>query len=238
MHSEQSTEGMASQQRSAEGRFRKRGRNLLGVTGLCVLSALFAASALSAFSASSRQNPPQQPPTTAKPEAQKAEAPPPAPFPEGAKVAYVFMQGIFNGSADGKAAAARVQEFEKKKTAEIQAKVKEGEALQAKVNQGGTVLNDTARAQAQRDLQRLQREIQAMQEDAQIEGQQLREQLLADFSQKVNPIIAAVAKERALHMVFSVSDQANVAWADPGLDLTQEIIRRVDAASGGATKKE
>ena len=175
------------------------------------------------------QNPPaaQQPP--AKPDEQKP-APAPAPFPEGAKVAYIFMQGIFNGSSDGKAAAARVQEWEKKKTAEIQAKVKEAEAIQAKVNQGGTVLNDAARAQAQRDLQRLQRDINALQEDAQQERQDLTQQLLDQFSQKVNPIIAAVAKERGLHMVFSVSDQANVAWADPGLDLTQEIIKRVDSA--------
>lgn len=185
------------------------------------------------------QNPPatQQPQTPpAKPEAQ-APAPAPAPFPEGAKVAYVFMQGVFNGSADGKAAAAKMQEFEKKKTAEIQAKVKEGEALQAKINQGSTVLNDNARAQAQRELQRLQREIQAMQEDAQLEAEQMRQQLLEQFSRKVNPIIAAVAKERGLHMVFSVSDQANVAWADPGLDLTQEIIKRVDAAPNTASKK-
>jgi outer membrane protein len=177
----------------------------------------------------------QKPAAPAKPEAQTPA--PPAPFPEGAKVAYIFMQGVFNGSADGKAAAAKVQEFEKKKTAEIQAKVKEAEAIQAKVNQGSTVLNDAARSQAQRDLQRLQREIQAMQEDAQVEGEQLRQQLLQDFSRKVNPIIATVAKERGLHMVFSVSDQANVAWADPGLDLTQEIIKRVDAASAAAPKK-
>ena len=178
--------------------------------------------------------PAQQPPPAtqppAKPATPEAPAPAPAPFPEGAKVAYIFMQGIFNGSADGKAAATRLQEWEKKKTAEIQAKVKEAEGIQAKLNQSGSVLNDAARTQAQRDLQRLQRELTGMQEDAQQEGNELRQQLLGEFSQKVNPIIAAVAKERGLHMVFSVSDQANVAWADPGLDLTQEIIKRVDSA--------
>jgi Skp family chaperone for outer membrane proteins len=177
--------------------------------------------------------PAQNPPATQQPPAKPAEAKPapaPAPFPEGAKVAYVFMQGIFNGSSEGKAAATRMQDWEKKKTAEIQAKVKEGEGIQAKLTSSTNVMNEQARAQAQRELQRLQREITAMQEDAQAEGDQLRQQLLNDFSQKVNPIIAAVAKERGLHMVFSVSDQANVAWADPGLDLTQEIIKRVDAA--------
>ena len=185
--------------------------------------------------------PPAQtpPPAAQTPPAAQAEAPKPAPapFPEGARVAYIFMQGIFNGSADGKAAATRLQEWEKKKTAEIQAKAKEAESLQAKINQGGNVLNDAARAQAQRDLQRLQREITAMQEDAQQEGNDLRQQLLGEFSQKVNPIIAAVAKERGLHMIFSVSDEANVAWADPGLDLTAEIIKRVDAAPKTPPKK-
>ena len=189
--------------------------------------------------------PPATPPAQTTPPAQnppaaQAEAPKPgpaAPFPEGARVAYIFMQGIFNGSADGKAAATRLQEWEKKKTAEIQGKAKEAEGLQAKINQGGNVLNDAARAQAQRDLQRLQREITALQEDAQQEGNELRQQLLAEFSQKVNPIIAAVAKERGLHMIFSVSDEANVAWADPGLDLTAEIIKRVDAAPKAPPKK-
>ncbi len=186
--------------------------------------------------------PPAQtmPPAAQNPPAVQAEAPKPgpaAPFPEGARVAYIFMQGIFNGSADGKAAATRLQEWEKKKTAEIQVKAKEAEALQAKINQGGNVLNESARAQAQRDLQRLQRELTGMQEDAQQEGNELRQQLLGEFSQKVNPIIAAVAKERGLHMIFSVSDEANVAWADPGLDLTAEIIKRVDAAPKTAPKK-
>lgn len=198
--------------------------------------------ALAAGVAFAQTTPPanQQQAAPANPEAQ-AQQPQtpqaPVPFPEGARVAYIFMQGIFNGSAEGKAAAAKMQDFEKTKTAEIQAKVKEGEALQAKLNQGDTILNETARAQAQRDLQRIQREIQAMQEDAQLEAEQLRQQLLDQFSRKVNPIIAAVAKERGLHMVFSVSDQSNVAWADPGLDLTAEVIKRLDAAPGDASKK-
>lgn len=202
------------------------------ITGLLIAS-LSAGTAFAQTAPPTTPPPAQNPPAAQQPPAKPAEAKPapaPAPFPEGAKVAYVFMQGIFNGSSDGKAAAARMQDWEKKKTAEIQAKVKEGEGIQAKLNSSTNVMNDQARAQAQRDLQRLQREITAMQEDAQAEGDQLRQQLLNDFSQRVNPIIAAVAKERGLHMVFSVSDQANVAWADPGLDLTQEIIKRVDAS--------
>jgi Skp family chaperone for outer membrane proteins len=182
------------------------------------------------------QNPPAQQTPPAQPPAKPITPEPPAPFPEGAKVAYIFMQGIFNGSAEGKAAAAKVQEWEKKKVAEIQEKTKQVQALQTKLQQSGTVLNDAARSQGERDLQKAQRELQAMQEDAQVEAQDLRQQLLNEFSKKVNPIIAALAKERGLHMIFSVSDDANVAWADPGLNLTAEVIKRIDAAAAAPKK--
>ena len=180
------------------------------------------------------QNPPAQAPGAAKP---NIEPQPPKPFPEGAKVAYIFMQGIFNSSADGKAAAAKLQEFEKRKLAEIQEKTKQAQTLQNKLQQGATVLNDQARGQGERDLQKLQRELQALREDAQQESQDLRQELLDDFSKRVNPIVEQVAKERGLHMVFSVGADTNIAWADPGLDITQEVVKRVDAAAKAGAKK-
>jgi Skp family chaperone for outer membrane proteins len=178
--------------------------------------------------------PPAQPPAGTKPA--ETPAPAPKPFPEGAKVAYVFMQAVFNNSAEGKAATAKLQEWEKKKVGEIQEKTKQVQALQTKLQQGGTVLNDQARSSAEKELQKQQRELQNMQEDAQAEGQELRQKLLDEFSQKVNPIIETLAKERGLHMVFSVSAEANIAWADPGLDLSAEIVKRVDAARGTPKK--
>ena len=56
----------------------------------------------------------------------------------------------------------------------------------------------------------------------------------AEFVQKVNPIIDAVAKEKGLQIVFNGGD-AGFAWADPGLDLTSEVIKRLDAATKPGT---
>ena len=50
-----------------------------------------------------------------------------------------------------------------------------------------------------------------------------------EFVQKVNPIIEQVAKEKGLQIVFNGGD-AGFAWADPGLDLTSEVIKRLDAS--------
>jgi outer membrane protein len=182
------------------------------------------------------QTPPpagQKPPAT--PAAPAAQPTPPKPFPEGAKIAFIDPQVIASGSVEGKAATARIQELTKKKTAEIQQKQKQAQDLQTKLQQGGTVLSDAARGQAEKDLQRLQRELQGMQEDANAEVQELQQQLQADFLTKLNPIIDQVATEKGLHLIFST--ESGILWGFSGLDLSQEVIKRFDAAAKTPVKK-
>ena len=52
----------------------------------------------------------------------------------------------------------KIEEFSKKKMADLQAKNKQAQDLQNKLQQGGTVLSETAREQTQKELQKLQRE--------------------------------------------------------------------------------
>ena len=181
------------------------------------------------------QPPTQQPPATPPAGAQQPATPPPAaqqppkPFPEGAKIAYINVQLVANQSSEGKAATAKIQEFNKKKMSELQAKNKQAQDLQTKLQQGGTVLNESARAQTEKELQKLQRELQAMQEDAQAEQQDMTDKLQAEFQTKLNPIIDQVATEKGLHVVFDAMG-AGMVWANTGLDITPEVIKRFDAA--------
>ena len=171
----------------------------------------------------------QQPPATTPATQPAAATQPPKPFPEGAKFAYINVQLVANNSVEGKAATAKIQEFNKKKVAEIQAKNKQAQDLQAKLQQGGSVLNDAARGQAEKDLQRLQRELQGMQEDAQQEQEEMTQKLQAEFQNKLNPIIDQIATEKNLHAVFDAMG-AGMVWANTGLDITAEVIKRFDAA--------
>jgi len=192
------------------------------------------------------QNPPTQPPTqpptgTQKPTIPAPQIPPqippqpPKPFPEGAKVALINMQAIASNSVEGKAATAKLQELQKKKTAELTEKNKQAQALQTKLQQGGSVLNDQARMQTEKDLQKLQRELQGMQEDAQQELQEMTQQLQLEFQERLNPIIEQVATEKGLHVVLNV--EAGVVWGYAGIDLSAEVIKRFDAAPKTAPKK-
>ena len=187
--------------------------------------------------------PPAQPPTgqpPAKPTpptpAPAATPQPPRPFPEGAKIAYVDLQRIAQSSAEGKAAASKLEELKKQKTAELTEKNKALEGLRTKLQQGGTVLSDSARSQLEKDIDKQTREIQFLQQSAQAEFEQLEQELNQDFQRKLNPILDQVSKEKGLHMLFSIRDNGAV-WADTGLDLSDEIVKRFDAAAKTAPKK-
>src|SRR5438132_207790 len=81
---------------------------------------LMALSAGPVFAQTPAQARPAQPmPAPAQPPAQPppvpAAAQPPAPFPQGAKIAFFNPQAVFQASADGKAAVARVNALIQKK---------------------------------------------------------------------------------------------------------------------------
>lgn len=174
----------------------------------------------------------QDKPAPAAPPAAQAA---PQPFPEGAKVAYISLQFIASNSAEGKAATGKIQEFTKKKQTELADKQKELEALRNKLLQGGTVLSDTARNQLEKDIDRMTRELQFAQQDAQAEQQQLTADLQRDFQAALNPILDAVAKEKNLHIVLNIEDSGAV-WVNTGLDLSAEVMKRLDASAKPAGK--
>ncbi len=176
----------------------------------------------------------QTPPATQLPAPAKQE--PPKPFPEGAKIAYVNLNLVAQNSNEGKAASAKIQEFLKKKNAELADKQKALQGLQGKLQQGASVMSDQARAQLEKDITRQSRELQIGQEDAQTEQQQLTQQLQNEFQDKLLPIIDQIANEKGLHMVFSAD--GGPIWADRGLDLSAEVIKRLDASPKTAPPKK
>ena len=178
------------------------------------------------------QTPPATPPAQTTPAQTPPAAQPPAPrpFPEGARIAYVDVQQIASTSAEGKAATAKIQELNKKKAAELTEKQKALQALQTKLQQGGTVLSDPARGALEKDIEKANREIQFFQQDAQEEIQELQQQLQSEFQTRLQPIIQQVAEEKNLHFVLSIRD-AGAIWFHTGLDLSSEVIKRFDAAA-------
>jgi outer membrane protein len=180
------------------------------------------------------QKPPATPPAAAQPPAPAPK--PPAPFPEGAKFAFIDIQAVASNSAEGKAATAKLDELRKKKNSELLAKQSTLKAMQDKLNSGGSVMNDQARSQLEKDIEKGQRDLQFAQQDAQTEVTDMTNQLQADFQEKLNPVIEQLRTDKGLLMIFSIRD-SGVVSAEPGLDLSLEVIKRFDAANKPAPKK-
>ncbi|MQA31587.1 MAG: hypothetical protein GEU82_17430 [Luteitalea sp.] len=179
------------------------------------------------------QAPAPAPPATSQPPAaaQPAPAPqPPAPFPQGAKLAFVNLQAIAQMTADGKAANAKVQALAQKKQTEGAAKAKILQDNQQKLQTGGTVMSEQARAQLEKDIERQTVEGQRFEQDAQAELTELQQQLQQEFQRKLMPVLEQLSKEKGLQALLSAGD-SGVIWADPGLDLTLEAVKKMDAGA-------
>ena len=182
-------------------------------------------------------------PAPAAPATQKPAAPAPAPAPaapvakfqDGMKYAYVNMQQVAAQSNDGRAAAEKLKSFQDQKARELQDKQKTLQSAQEKLEKGGTVLSDAARSQLQTDIDRQQRDLQRLSEDAQQDVQNLAQQVEEDFTRKVLPIIEKVAQDKQVHFVFNAA-QSGLIWAEPGMNLTNEVIAAMNAGKPAAGK--
>jgi outer membrane protein len=198
---------------------------------LKTMIAVAAVCAVAAGPAMAQTTPPAQPPKPATPTTPApAPAAPaaPAPYPEGAKIAYVDLQAVASASNEGKAATAKIQELEKKKIGEIQAKSKVLDDARTKQTTGGSLMNEQARLALDKEVDKLTREVQYMQQEAQAERTQLTNELQVEFQRKLNPVLEAIGKEKNLHFILDAAGSGAV-WADPGLDVTAEVIKRLDA---------
>jgi outer membrane protein len=215
------------------------------IAGSLVMS-LMVLSAGSVFGQAAGQTKPAQPAPTAPKPAQPAPtaptqtppaapapapvAQPPAPFPQGAKIAIINPQRVFQESVDGKAALTRVQALIAKKQTEGQEKSKLLASNQQKLQTSGSVMNDAARSQLEKEIEKETLEGQRFQQDAQAEINELQTEVQQEFIKKVTPILQQMASEKGLQMVFNAVD-AGLAYVDPGLDLTTDLIKKLDALS-------
>ncbi len=169
--------------------------------------------------------PPTQTPPLAAPAAQ---APAPLPFPADAKIAFVDLQTVVSQSALGRAGSSQLEALSKRLETELtslQTRLKEAQTKQQTQAQ---LLSEVAAAQLAKDIDRLGRELNFKQQEAQSEIQAMQADLLQDFERKVVPIMEAMAKEKGLYALFNVADSGAVFF-NPALNLSPELVKRVDA---------
>lgn len=130
-------------------------------------------------------------------------------------------------SKEGQNLVARIQDLRTRRESEVKARGTEVAALETRLTQASSMLNDAARDQLRRQFEKAQVDFQRFTQDAQNEVAQVQRELEQAFMEKAYPAIGAVAREKALWAVFNVGEPGLV-WREPTLDISEEIARRID----------
>jgi outer membrane protein len=167
--------------------------------------------------------------------AQKPTVPPPAPkatpvpFPPEAKLAYIDLQVVVRDSKLGKTGQEQMKVLNDALATQLAAKNKEIQALQEKMKAQQSVVSDAVMGAMSKELEKKGREAQFIQQDAQVQIDQKNAELLADFQAKVLPLVEEIRKEKGLWIIFALGENSNIAAAHAGLDLSPDIVKRLDA---------
>ena len=136
-------------------------------------------------------------------------------------------------SADGKAAAAKLQAEAEEAQAEAEGhKTDAGDPAEAA--DGGTLMSDAARAQLEKDIEKQQRDGERFEQDAQAELNELQQQLQTEFNRKLFPVLEKMCEgDRAADAVQRrrIRPDLGRAGSRPDDGSRQADGRGADAAS-------
>jgi len=156
---------------------------------------------------------------------------PAAGAPAGAgKVAVVDFQKAVTENSEGKKAQEKFMGELNKRQKEFEDKQKAMTDAQTKLQNGDKALSETAKADLAKQIDKLNTELQRMNDDAEKELRDLQQQLFRPIMEKTQDVVKSYSTENGFAVVFDVSSQANsIVYVQDVADITTEIIRRVDA---------
>ena len=141
------------------------------------------------------------------------------------KVAYVDLQKALQSVDAGKNAKAQLEKDVAKKRTELE---KAQAALQTEAEQfekKAAILNDSAKAQKQAELQKKFAEFQKSAAESQMELQKRERDLTKPLIDELRSIIEDLGKEKGFQLILEKNEGA-VLYAEAGSDLTDEVIGR------------
>ena len=147
--------------------------------------------------------------------------------PDAVRLAYFSPQRAFFQSSAGKAAEARLTTLQTQTSREVDSRNAKLKAMQQELAARSSVLAEGARREREQEIDRIQLDLRRFVEDAQAEFLGVQRNLENAFLAKLAPAVDTIAKKRGLLFVLN-QDSGVLAWADPSLDITADVVAAVD----------
>jgi outer membrane protein len=130
-------------------------------------------------------------------------------------------------------------EFQKQvdaKQEELQRKNAEIQGLQKQLQDQARTLNDESKAALSRTIETKNTDLQRATEDARKEFTDKQNEIFNRIGGKLMPVLQQYAKENNFAVIVDSSSQTSqLVYADPAIDITDDLIKRFDATQPGST---
>jgi outer membrane protein len=212
----------------------------LRTTAVAALLAGRMVSAQAVPQTTAQTTPPATPQKPAAPPAAQTPAPKPPPppvFPAGATIGYVQIQAVITESKIGRCGGDQIKAMQEKNSAQLATKQKDVQAQQQKMQAQAGLVSELVMTQMQRDLDRMTRDGQALAAQLQADVDNRNQDLIADFQNKVGPLLETLRKDKDLSFILSADPGGAIVALNTALDLSLELIKRLDAVYPDCVKK-
>jgi outer membrane protein len=144
------------------------------------------------------------------------------------KLGFVNAQRIIEESKSGKEAYKQLKELQDTHKQSVEAKKAEIDKSEEELQRQYLTLADSAKAEKEEQLRKAKKDFQRMLEDADADIGRREKAFLEKIDKEVMVIIQAIGKEKGYTLIFGQIGSA-VLYANPVIDLTDEVIKKYDA---------
>jgi outer membrane protein len=151
-----------------------------------------------------------------------------APAAAASKVGVLNIQAAIGNTAEGKKASADLLKKFEPRQRELQQQQQEIQGLQDQLQKQAATLSDDEQRRLARDLEDKQKRFKRNQEDTQADWQEQQQEAVQRLAQKMYRLVNEYGQQNGFALIMESYPQLPVYYAP--VDLTEELIRRYDAA--------
>ena len=146
------------------------------------------------------------------------------------KIGVINIQESIGKSAEGKKASAELQKKYQPREQDLQRQQQDIAALQDQLQKQAMTLSDEERERLSRELEEKQKILKRASEDANVDYQKDSQEVIRRIGQKMLRVLSEYAQQNSFVLVID-NAQIPVYYAAKEADLTEEIVKRYDAAN-------
>jgi outer membrane protein len=146
------------------------------------------------------------------------------------KIGYINSQAILAQTPGAQEAANQFDSEMQALRAQLQPASDSLDAMIKQYQSQSLAMSPEAKARRETEIQQRQQDLQQRAQQLENQAQQRRSEIVQPIMDKISTVIEQIRAEGHYHLIFDVAAGSLVA-ADSTLDLTDEVVRRLQAAN-------